>query len=350
MPVPNSGEVLIRVSAAPVNPSDYGGWRTAKVDDPTKPFYLGNEGCGVVVASGGGMTANGLLGKKVGIVKPKNGGTYQDYVVAEAMTACFVLPDDVPVEDAASFFVNPYTAVGILATVREVGSPGFIHTAAASQLGQMFVKLMQKPENKDITLINVVRREEQAEILRALGATHIIVSSKEGWKDELAKLVEEHKITCAFDAISGESTGDLVSALPSKSHTFVYGGLSEKPVSGIATMDLIYRSKKVEGWLLTNYLKGASGGQVGMLMRINKMTKEVNPELAKGWASSQFVDAKPEEFWTKFLEMRNGGGFTNKKLRLRWPEPEVPAAAAPDATEAAAAPDAAAAAAPEAAA
>jgi len=331
-PVPQSGEVLVRVVAAPVNPSDYGSWRADSKN-------IGKEGSGIVVASGGGMKANGLVGCNIGISNMKDGGSFQEYVCVSAMTGCFPLPDDCPVEDACSFFVNPYTAVGIMETVREVNSPGFVHTGAASQLGQMLVKLCKE---ESMPLINVVRRDEQAEILKALGAEHVIVSSKEGWKDELKALVKEQNITCAFDCVGGQSTGDMVDVLPNNSNTFIYGGLSEQPVAGIAVMDLIYRKKKVQGWLLPTYLQGAAGGVIGMGLRVNRLGKIVLPGLASGWSSSQFVDVKPEEMWSKFLEMRKGGGFTNKKLRIRWPQPEPTAAAAPAAADAAAAPAAAA--------
>lgn len=123
-PVPKSGEVLVRVTAAPINPSDYGAWMKAKLD-PEKPLYLGNEGSGIVVKSGGGMKANGLLGTNVGITNMKQGGSYQEYVCVSALEGAFPLPADVPVEDGCSFFVNPYTAVGIVATAKELGSPGF---------------------------------------------------------------------------------------------------------------------------------------------------------------------------------------------------------------------------------
>jgi len=350
VPVPKSGEVLVRVAAAPVNPSDYGSWKASRAgvkptdeakdateegkDEPAakKEVFLGNEGCGIVVASGGGMKANGLLGVNVGIVNMQGGGSYQEYVCVDAMQGCFPLPADCPVEDAASFFINPYTAVGIMATAKEVDSPGFVHTAASSQVGQMLVKLCKQD---GVTLINVVRRPEQVEMLKAIGAEHVVDSSKETWKQDLAKLVKEHKITCAFDAIAGTNTGDIMEGMPNRSTTFVYGGLSEKPVGGMNPMDLIYRGKEVKGWILNKHLKGASGGALGMGMRINKMSAIVNPGLANGWASSQFVDVKPEDMWTKFLEMRKGNGFTNKKLRIRWPQPEpvAPAAAADAALE-----------------
>lgn len=310
VPTPQSGEVLVKVTAAPVNPSDFGSFKTAKVG-PDAPL-IGKEGSGVVVASGGGMRANGLIGCNVGI-GCKSGGTWQEYVCVSALEGVFPLPE-MPVEDAASFFVNPYTAVGIARTAREHSSPGFVHTAAASQLGQMLVKLCKQEQ---MTLINVVRRQEQADELRGLGAEHVVVSSKDGWKDELAKLVEEHKITVAFDAIAGDSTRDIMEAMPKGSRTFVYGGLSEKPCA-VSHIDLIYHEKIVEGWFLTRWLGGLGGGPVGMLMRINSASGVVNPGLASGWSSSKFLDVKPEEVWTRFLQLRGGEGFTNKKLRIRW--------------------------------
>lgn len=337
-PVPQSGEVLVRVAAAPMNPSDFGNFRRAARDNDSEQ-WLGKEGSGVVVASGGGMKANGLVGSKVGIANLKGGGTYQEYVCANAMTSCFPLPDDVPVEDGCSFFVNPYTAVGIVATAKERGSPGFVHTAAASQLGQMLVKYCKQ---EGMTLINVVRREDQAEMLRDLGAEHIVVSSKEGWEDELKELVKKLNISVAFDCIAGSSTGTMMDVMPNNGSVFCYGGLSEEPISGIQPMDLIYRHKKLEGWFLPDYLKGASGGTMGMAMRINGMSKIVDPGLANGWSSSKFVDAEAEKFWPAFLEMRNGGGFTNKKLRIRWPQPVAPEAGAAPASEAAPAAEAAA--------
>jgi NADPH:quinone reductase len=171
----------------------------------------GKEGSGIVVASGGGVYANSVVGKHVGfITNVKGEGSYAEYTCVNALEGVFPLPDQVEVADAASHFVNPYTAYGFLDTVRNrhsgKGRPGLVQTAAASQLGQMLVKLCKQEK---MTLINVVRREEQAETLRALGAEHVIVSSEDGWEEKLKDLVKEHKIQIAFDAIAGEMSGKV---------------------------------------------------------------------------------------------------------------------------------------------
>merc|ERR1712137_927598 len=140
-------------------------------------------------------------------------GTYSEYVVASAIGNIFPMPKDLPIEDAASFFVNPYTAIAILDTVkRESGAKAFVHTAAASQLGQMMVKLAP---SEGIEIINVVRREEQAELLKNLGAKHIVVSGNdESWKETLKTKLDELGATMAFDAVAGKSTGDLLDVMP----------------------------------------------------------------------------------------------------------------------------------------
>merc|ERR1712217_615258 len=107
--------------------------------------------------------------------------------------------------------INPFTVVGIVETVKACGSNVFIHTAAASQLGQMMVKYCKQ---EGVTVVNLVRRDEQAEALRKLGSEYVIVTGKEGWQSELAKLIAQLRIKCAFDAIAGEMSGTLLSLLP----------------------------------------------------------------------------------------------------------------------------------------
>ena len=134
VPKPRSGELLIKVAAAPINPSDYGVWRNTKPE--RCPLAIGNEGSGVVVASGGGSARIVAgVGTKVGFVNlPKGQGAYSEYGTVSAMTGTFPLPADLEVELAASFFVNPYTVFGILDTVQQRGATGLVHTAAASQV------------------------------------------------------------------------------------------------------------------------------------------------------------------------------------------------------------------------
>jgi len=312
VPEPKSGEVLVKVVAAPMNPSDYMEWRKEG-----EVANLGKEGCGIVVKSGGGMMANRLVGKKVGIAGMKVGGSYQQYVCVSAMEGAYEIPDEVELADACSFFVNPFTAAGIIDTVREDGGTGFVHTAAASQLGQMLVKLCKL---EGVTLINVVRREEQAEQLKKLGAEHVVVSGNEGWQEKVKALVKEHGIMHAFDAIAGSSTGEMLGLMPKSGYVYVYGGLSEQPVGNVAPMDLIYLKKQLRGWFLPSWL--LAGGGISVLRRVRNASALVMGGLKDGWSCSQFVDVKPAEAYAKFLELRNGAGFTNKKLRLRFDQME----------------------------
>eukprot|EP00928_Gymnodinium_smaydae_P091235 TRINITY_DN74937_c0_g1_i1.p1 TRINITY_DN74937_c0_g1~~TRINITY_DN74937_c0_g1_i1.p1 ORF type:complete len:349 (-),score=61.54 TRINITY_DN74937_c0_g1_i1:139-1185(-) len=311
VPKPKPGEVLVKMAAAPVNPSDFGTWMRTPKD--AEPSCVGNEGCGVVVASGGGMATWGKIGKKVGVVC-RGTGSYQQYVAVDAKTGVFPLDQSMDVKDAASFFVNPYTAVGILDTVQRQGASAFVHTAASSQLGQMLVKLAP---SQGITVVNIVRREEQAEMLRAIGAEHVVVQ-KAGWEKELGELIAKLKVRVAFECIAGDTTGTIMSLMPKKSITFVYGALSEKPVGNINPMDLIYQQKKIVGWLLPNWLQ--EGGVVKTLFRLRKAASLVNPALKPGgWASSQFEDVSMESWFQKFLSMRKqsgNGGFTGRKLRI----------------------------------
>jgi NADPH2:quinone reductase len=319
VPTPKSGQVLIKVIATPVNPSDYGVWcRNRPVTDPEP---IGNEGSGICIQSGGGFYANSCVGKNVGFVcNVKNNNAYSEFVLVDALKGVYILPDNVDVKDAASHFVNPYTACGFLDTVRErhVQSstsplPGFVHTAACSQLGQMLVKLCLKEK---IILINVVRREEQAETLRQLGAKYVVVTKGGEWEIELKKLIKEHGIQFAFDAVAGEMTGKILKLLPKKGTMFVYGRLSNQPCSEIQPLDLIYMRKKLEGWFLSSW--ATEGGMFAAQRRLKAATKVVHEGLAdkeSGWPHSQFEDCSLEEMQEKFLDFYRNG-FTGRKLRI----------------------------------
>lgn len=319
MPKPASGEILVKVAAAPINPSDYGSWHRGNTSD--YPMCIGKEGCGTVVAVGGGLFAyfSFPVGTRVGFIIPndKTQGSYSEYVVLNALENAFAMPDDedLPVEDCASFFVNPYTAVGILDTAMKYsGSKTIVHTAAASQLGQMLNKLAPV---EGMEIINVVRREEQAELLRGIGAKHIVVTNKDEseWKEELKSKVNELGATCAFDAVAGSMTGSLMDVMPSRGTVYVYGGLAG-PVSGINGIDLIYRGKNLKGFLLTSWIR--EGGFLQMIPRIRSASKIVNAGLKSGgWSSSQFQDTTMEKAFDDIAGLV-GSSATGKKLRIRF--------------------------------
>jgi NADPH:quinone reductase len=266
------------------------------------------------------------------IIENPTQGSYSEYVTVDALKGIFPLPENVPVEDAASHFVNPYTVYGIVDTARSTytgkGTLGFIHTGAASQLGQMMVKYCTQEK---ITLINIVRRDEQAEILRSLGAEHIIVSNTSDWEEKLQAMIKDLDIRIAFECVSGEMTGKILSLLPSKSTLFVYGSLSGSPCNGIEPLDLIYRKKRVEGWLLPTWL--LTGDPVTMLMRIRSATSAVHGGLVKGgWAESQFDDCTMDNMIDRFRELIDNG-FTGRKLRIRMDVDPRSASAPPAETE-----------------
>jgi len=325
-PTPKSGQVLIKVCAAPVNPSDYGIWSR---DRPvTEPESIGSEGSGIVVASGGGVYANSCVGCNVGFTaNVKGSNSYAEFIVVDALKGAYKLPASVPVKDAASHFVNPYTAYGFIDTVRarhvahpkKSPTPGFIQTAAASQLGQMLVKLCLK---ESITVINLVRREEQAEALRAIGAKFVLVTKGDTWKEELKVLIKEHGIQFAFDAVAGEMTGELLSVLPFKGTCFVFGRLSNQGCANIQPLDLIYMQKKLEGWFLKTW--ATSGGLFATQRRISGATSVVHEGLAPvvegkegapgaGWARTKFEECSIEDMHTRFLDFY-ANGFTGRKL------------------------------------
>ena len=303
-------------------------WSNISSDD-TKEFHarpIGKEGSGVVIASGGGVYANSVVGYEVGfITNTKGQGSYAEYTVVDALKGVFPLPKTVKVEDAASHFVNPYTACGFLDIVKSrhtstgdgKGKPGMVHTAAASQLGQMLVKLCRQ---EDVNLINIVRREEQAEILRGIGAQHVIVSSVDGWEAQLSDLMKQLNVHIAFDAIAGEMSGKLLDVLPNKGLLVVYGKLSNEGCSGIQPLDLIYRRKKVEGFYLGSWVQGDM-----FFQRLRTATALVHGGLTSenGWAASQFSDCTIDEMWSEFVKMWNESGFTGKELRIRFPEPDT---------------------------
>lgn len=281
-------------------------------------MIIGKEGCGVVVATGGGIaTYRCPVGTKVGFVCTAGSqGSYSEYVTLNAITDVFPMPDDVPIEDCASFFVNPYSAVGIIDTAQQAGSTkAIVHTAAASQLGQMLNKLAPM---KGMEIINVVRREEQKELLEKLGAKHIIVTSgeTETWKAELKAKVSELGATCAFDAVSGDMTGHLMDVMPAKGIVHLYGGLAGK-AGGINPSDLIYRKKQLKSFFLTSWIQ--SGGSVKMIPRMMSAGKTVNAGLKgpDGWCCSQFEDVTMGTAHEEIVKLL-GSSITGKKLRIRF--------------------------------
>jgi NADPH:quinone reductase-like Zn-dependent oxidoreductase len=314
VPDPAADEVVVRIEAAPINPSDLGlllsaaDMSTAKVtgtkDSPIvtatiperfmramagrldESMPVGNEGAGVVVQAGSSTGAQALLGRTVAIL---GGATYAQYKTVKAADCLLLLKGTTP-EEGASCFVNPLTTLGMIGTMRLEGHTALVHTAAASNLGQMLVKLCAEEK---IELVNIVRSEEQEALLRGIGATHICNSTAPSFVSDLTEALVATGATLAFDAIGGgKLAGQILGAMEVAANrrmttysrygsttykqVYIYGGLDTGPTELNRAFGMAWG---LGGWLLTPFLMkiGAAEGQ--------KLRDRVAAELKTTFAS-----------------------------------------------------------------
>jgi NADPH:quinone reductase len=252
VPRPGPGQVLVRVAASPINPSDLMFVRGMYGFKKPLPAIPGFEGSGTVVASGGGLMARLLNGRRVAChaADPKiAGGMWAEYVVTSAQ-ACVPLRSDVELEAAATMLVNPLSAWAMMDEARRGRHRALVQTAAASALGRMVIRLGQKFA---IPTINVVRRAEQAKLLRDIGAEHVLDSSSTGFDANLRELCRKLDATIALDAVAGEMSARVLRAQPRGSRLLVYGALSLQAVQ-IDPGSLIFEGKRVQGFWLSAWL------------------------------------------------------------------------------------------------
>jgi NADPH:quinone reductase-like Zn-dependent oxidoreductase len=313
-PEPGPDEIVVRVEAAPINPSDLGlligpaDMSTAKVSgtkelpvvtakvpeavlkgmaarlDQSMP--VGNEGAGVVVGTGSSDAAKALMGKTVAMI---GGAMYAQYRVLRAKDV-LELPVGTTAAEGASCFVNPLTALGMTETMRREGHKALVHTAAASNLGQMLNRICIKD---GIGLVNIVRSKEQADILHNIGAKHVVDSTSPSFMDDLTNALVETGATIAFDAIGGgrlagqiltcmeiaaNKTAKEYSRYGSTVHkqVYVYGSLDPRPIELNRAFGMAWG---VGGWLLFPFLQkiGAADGA--------KLRQRVVAELKTTFAS-----------------------------------------------------------------
>lgn len=251
VPRPGVGEVLVKVAAAPVNPSDLMFIKGLYGISRPLPTVPGFEAAGTVVATGGGLAARFLRGRRVAVAaSERGGGTWAEYVCVPAVHA-IPLRRSVTFEQGATLIVNPLTAWAIVALARRGGHRAIVQTAAASALGRMVVRLAG---SFGVSTINVVRRPEQAELLRAEGADHVLDSSLPAFEPDLEMACRDLSAALAFDAVGGEMTFALARALLPGGRIVVFGGLSES-ASQIHPGDLIFRGIRVEGLWLSRWLR-----------------------------------------------------------------------------------------------
>jgi NADPH:quinone reductase len=252
VPRPGSGQVLVKVAASPINPSDLAfltGMYGFKKPLPTTPGF---EGSGTVIQSGGGTMARFLSGKRVACTAadPKvEGGVWAEFVVTSAQF-CIPLAKQTTFEQGAMMLVNPLSAWAMVDEARRAGHKAIVQTAAASALGKMVVRLGKR---FGVPVVNVVRRKEQVELLRGIGAEHVFDSSDSNFDQRLKDACHKVSATYAIDAVAGELTGRVMKALPKGSRMFVYGGLSLKP-SEIDPGSLIFEGKVLAGFWVSAWL------------------------------------------------------------------------------------------------
>ncbi|UVO40142.1 zinc-binding dehydrogenase [Bradyrhizobium arachidis] len=299
-PEPADDEVVVRIEAAPINPSDLGllvgaadmstakasGTKeapiiAAKVPDGAmramgaridQSLPVGNEGAGVVIRTGSSDAAKALMGKTVAMI---GGAMYAQYRTLKARD-CQPLPEGTTAAEGASWFVNPLTALGMTETMRREGHRALVHTAAASNLGQMLNKICIKD---GIPLVNIVRSKEQADILHKIGAKYVVDSSVPSFLDDLTNALVETGATIAFDAIGGgKLAGDILNCMEiainktakeysrygSSVHkqVYVYGALDIRPIELPRGFGMAWG---VGGWLLTPFLQKIGPADIGRL-------------------------------------------------------------------------------------
>jgi NADPH2:quinone reductase len=294
VPAPAPDEVVVRVEAAPINPSDLGllfsmadmstaqvsgtGAKTvvtASVPAASRDSILrmvagridqslpvGNEGAGVVVDAGSSPEAQRLLGKTVAIL---GGAMYAQYRTMKAKQ-CLLLPAGTTPADGASCFVNPLTVLGMVETMRREGHTAIVHTAAASNLGQMLQKLCLVEK---IPLVNIVRKAEQEALLRSIGATHVCNSSSPSFMEDLTNALAVSGATIAFDATGGgKLASQILTCMEAAAvrnmkeysrygsttfkQVYIYGGLDRNPTELTRNYGMMW---SLGGWLLTPFLQ-----------------------------------------------------------------------------------------------
>lgn len=246
-PHPSQGEVLVRVAASPINPSDLGFIEGSYGGTRSLPAIPGFEGSGVVVATGPGLLPKLFRGRRVAFATGA-GGAWAEYVAVPAVR-CIPLSRKYPLEDAASLIVNPLTALAFFDIVREGRHAAVVSNAAASALGRMIVRLARQ---RGVPLINVVRRAEQVDLLRTLGAEHVLNSSEVGFPSQLRELARRLEATLILDAVGGAETHTLVEAAPPCSKILVYSALAGEP-SRFNARTLIAEEKRIEGFYLGHW-------------------------------------------------------------------------------------------------
>ncbi|MFU8842789.1 MAG: alcohol dehydrogenase catalytic domain-containing protein [Bacteroidales bacterium] len=248
---PGADEVLVKMEAAPCNPSDIAFMRGGYNIQKPFPAVPGFEGTGVVVETG--SEARELQGKRVSCFLQDEGfGTWSAYFLAKAQN-CIIMKDAMPVEQAACFSINPLTAYAMFEMTGSSGANAFILNAAGGQVPRL-MRVFAKKHSMEV--INLVRKETMVESLMNEGENYVLNTASEDFFTRLKQLCHQLQPTIAFDAAGGEATGKILNAMPNGGRIVVYGALSGADLSGIDPMGIIFRSKSIRGFNLNDWVAG----------------------------------------------------------------------------------------------
>ncbi|MCH7658850.1 MAG: zinc-binding dehydrogenase [Bacteroidetes bacterium] len=269
VPVANNGEVLIKIDSSPVNPSDNSFLKGVYSTEKPLPVIPGFEASGTVVATGHDFMSKRLMGRKVSCFAPTDGnGTWAEFMVTKNRLV-IPLKKNVSLEQGSMLLVNPISVIAMLDIAKKGKHKAIANTAAASALGQLMNHVCI---DKNIPIINIVRREDQVELLKSQGAKYVVNSSSKSYNEDISKLFSDLKVTIAFDAIAGQSAYELMEALPNGGEVMVYGGLSEQPALANPGK-LIFENKKLSGFWLSEWISRQSLPR--MLRIFNKIQKMI---------------------------------------------------------------------------
>lgn len=250
-------DVLIHMAAAPCNPSDIaflqGGYNVVK----SLPVVPGFEGAGTIIDTGENQKK--MIGKRISFfTQAENDGTWSEFIVTSALD-CIELYDELSFEQGACLAINPLTAFGLFELALKKKSKAIIQNAAGGQLAHLISIFAKK---KNIPVINIVRKQEQIDELKTRGEKHVLNSANDNFPDELNHLAQQLQAIIAFDAVGGEMSGILLNSMPANADLILYGGLSGADLSGISSLEIIFKKKNLNGFNLNEWLENKSHEEI----------------------------------------------------------------------------------------
>ncbi len=249
---PVSDQVLIKVDAAPCNPSDIAFLRGMYMIKKTLPATPGFEGTGKVVSTGENTDAKKLIGKRVSFFSQESGdGSWAEYCIGK-VSDYILINEKLPVEQAATIFINPFTAYAIFKTIIDTGFKSLIQSAAMGQVG-CFLRYFAKEAG--IEVINLVKKDAHVKQLKHEGNKFVLNIRNENFEKSITRLANDLNARLAIDAVGGELTGIMLNAMPPGSDVILYGGLSGMPVTNIDTLGIIFNKKRIRGFNINDWIK-----------------------------------------------------------------------------------------------